>query len=141
MGILTHLLIHDARADFHRPLPRWQFDHALVPCADMRNALPDLVPRLHEDLAKAVVPRNKRHVGKSHLVADEPLGIGRLGCQNTLEDTQDALDLGGVPLDSRRELFLVEVLEPAALAKVRALAARLEVQVLVALVALLQRAV
>lgn len=112
-----------------------------MPRANTRHTLPDLIPGLHEDLAEAVVPRHERHVGESHLVADKPLGIGRLGGQDALEDTEDALDLVGIPLDSRRELLLVEVLEPAALAKVRALAARLEVQILVAVVALVQRAV
>lgn len=58
-----------------------------------------------------------------------------------LNDTQHALDLVGIALDGGRELLRVEVLEPAALAEVRALSAHLEVQPLVAEVALLQRAV
>lgn len=107
----------------------------------MRHTLPHLIPRLHQNLIHAVVPRHERHIGKGHLVTDKPLGVSRLGSQDPLNDTKHALDLVGVALDGGRELLRMKVLEPAALAEVRALAAHLEVQPLVAEVAFLQRGV
>lgn len=138
---ITYLLIHEASTGFHSPLPRGQLNHALMPRADVRCALPDLIPGLHQNLVQAVVPRHERHVGKGHLVTDQPLGVSRLGSQDPLNDTKHALDLVGVPLDGGREFLWVQVLEPAALAEVRALAAHLEVQPLVTVVALLQSSV
>lgn len=135
---LTHLLIHEDRTTFHAPLPGGKLEHALMPGTNVREALPDLVPGLREDMIQAGVPGQERHVGKRHLVANKPLGIARLSGQVTLDDAQNAPDLVGIALDGGRELLMVEVREPAHLAKVRALAAHLEMQPLVAEVALLQ---
>lgn len=107
----------------------------------MRQALPDLIPGLHQGIIKAGVPREERHIRKRHLVAHKPLGISGLGGQHALDDAQNAPDLVDVALDGRRDLLRVEVHEPAGLAEVRALPAHLEVQELVAEVPLLQGAV
>lgn len=112
-----------------------------MPRTHVRQTLPDLIPRLHEDRVEAGVPREESHIGKGHLVADEPLGIRRLGGQHAFNDAQDAPDLAVVALDGGRDLLRVQVREPAGLAEVRALPAHLEVQELVAEVPLLQRAV
>lgn len=61
----------------------------------------------------------------------QPLSISRLGGEHALDDAQHPPDLIGVALDGGGDLLWVEVLEPAALAKVGALAAHLEVQPLV----------
>lgn len=112
-----------------------------MPRASVRHALPDLVPRLRKHLAEAGIPRDKSHVGEGHPVAHQPLGPVTLGAQNALDDAQDAPDLGGIAVDGGLDLLRVEVHEPGGLAEVGALAARLEVQPLVAEVALPQRAV
>lgn len=112
-----------------------------MPRTNVRQALPNLIPGLHEDRVEAGIPREESHIRKGHLVADEPLGISGLGGQHALNDAQDAPDLAVVALDGGRDLLRVQVSEPAGLAEVRALPAHLEVQELVAEVPLLQGAV
>lgn len=72
------------------------------------------------------VPRDKAQIGISHLVQDEVLAA-HLG-QMAINHRHHALRLLQVPLDSARELLVVEHGEPERLAVVRALARGLEEQ-------------
>lgn len=82
------------------------------------------------------------HLGTLQNTTDlQPLRISWLGRQDALNDTQNALYLVDIAVDGGGNLLGVQVLKPAALAKVRALPAHLEVQPLITEVALLQRAV
>ena len=77
--------------------------------------------------------RDEREVGDGHLTADEPLLLG----QHAVEDAEHALDLVLVALLRARDLLVVEEREPGSLAKVWALARRLEEQPLQLLVLVL----
>ena len=68
--------------------------------------------------------REERKVRRGRLAADQILTCS----EHALEDTEHTLNLVLVALDRARDLLGVEEAEPRRLAKVRALAGRLEVQ-------------
>lgn len=106
---LEPLLLHQRVLLLHRPPPRRQRRHPLVPRLRAREPRELLVRAALHDAVDPVVPRHEAQVRVRHLVADQPVAVR----EPAVENAEDALQLRVVPFYGRGELFLVQNVEPA----------------------------
>lgn len=118
LGSLRHaipietLLVHETSADLHGFDPGRALDHALVPCLNVCKSLKLVVVRNSKRCIQPIIPGNESKVSKSHAVPDQPLLVFGLSSEDPVQDAQYPFDLVRVTLNSRRNLFRVQVCEP-----------------------------